>query len=387
MTTPVQTTTLNENGNRRPLMLALVGAFGLAAIGYGFYWSTYARYHIDTDNAYVAGNIVQITPQTAGTIVSIGADDTDLVQAGQPLVKLDRADAELAVDTADAQLGQTVREVKTLFANDGALKAAVTLREADLARAKEDLVRRQSLAGTGAVAGEEIEHARDTVKTSEAALQAAKDQLAANQALIDKTTPKQHPNVRRAALKVREAQLALERTTVLAPVTGFVAHRVAQPGQRVAVGSPLMAVVPLDQVWVDANFKESQLADMRIGQPVEVHADVYGKDVTYHGKIVGFAAGTGTAFSLLPAQNATGNWIKVVQRLPVRVSLDAKELAEHPLRIGLSMRADVDTRDRSGPTLPNAVRSKPVAETKVYDGQATSATKQADGALDAAAGQ
>ncbi|QNM95660.1 HlyD family secretion protein [Chitinimonas koreensis] len=388
MTTPTQTQApAAENGRRKPLLLALAGAFGLAAVAYGVYWYSHGRYYVETDNAYVAGNVVQVTPQTAGTIVAIAADDTDFVEAGQPLVVLDAADAQLALETAEVQLGQTVRETRTLYANDGTLRATVTLREADLARAKQDLQRRQALAGTGAVAGEEIQHARDALKAAEAGVQAAREQLAANQALIARTTPKSHPNVQRAALKVKEAQLALSRTTVPAPVSGFVARRAAQPGQRVGVGAPLMAVVPLDQLWVDANFKESQLRDMRMGQPVTLRADVYGDEVVYHGKVAGFAAGTGAAFSLLPAQNATGNWIKVVQRLPVRIALDAKEIAEHPLRVGLSMRAEVETHDKSGPQLASVRRTAPVAETRVFDGLIKTAAGKAAAVLNAEAGQ
>jgi membrane fusion protein (multidrug efflux system) len=377
----------NGNGKRKTLLIAMALGFGLAAGGYALYWQSHGRYYIDTDNAYVAGNIVQVTPQTAGTIVSIGADDTDYVEAGQPLVNLDRADAQLVLEAAQVQLSSNLREVRTLFANDTTLRATVAQREVDLARAKQDLQRRQGLAGTGAVANEEIEHARDAVAAASAALKSANEQLAANRVLIDRTTPKQHPNVQRAVLRVKEAELALDRTRVLAPVSGYVARRAAQPGQRVNVGAPLMAIVPLDQLWVDANFKESQLAHMRIGQPVAVTADVYGDEVVYHGKIAGFAAGTDTAFSLLPAQNATGNWIKVVQRLPVRVSLDPKELAAHPLHIGLSLRATVETRDESGPMLTTAKRSAPIAETKVFADQGERAAKAAQTSLSAEAGE
>ncbi|GAB3245442.1 HlyD family secretion protein [Chitinimonas naiadis] len=388
MTTPTQSPAQEQsNGKRKPLMLAVAGVFGIAAIAYGIYWYGHARYFVETDNAYVAGNVVQVTPQAAGTIISIGADDTDFVQAGQPLVVLDSADSQLALETAQTQLGQTLREVRTLFANDGSLRAAITLRESDLSKAKDDLQRRQALAGTGAVAVEEIQHAKDAVKVAQATLEAAREQLAANQALIERTTPKSHPNVQRAALKVKEAQLTLSRATVPAPVSGFVARRAAQPGQRVNIGAPLMAIVPLDQLWVDANFKESQLADMRIGQPVTLHADVYGSDVVYHGKVSGFAAGTGAAFSLLPAQNATGNWIKVVQRLPVRIALDPKEITEHPLRVGLSMQAEVETHDRSGPLLSTAKRTTPVAETRVFEGMLKAADGKASETLNAEAGK
>ncbi|HEY9104964.1 HlyD family efflux transporter periplasmic adaptor subunit [Chitinimonas sp.] len=388
MTTPTTTPVQEQsNGKRKPLMLAVAGIFATGAVAYGVYWYSHGRYYVETDNAYVQGNVVQVTPQAAGTIISIAADDTDFVQAGQPLVVLDSADSQLALETAQAQLGQTVREVRTLFANNGSLQAAVTLRETDLAKARDDLQRRQALAGTGAVAAEEIQHAKDAVKVADANLAAAREQLAANKALIDHTTPKSHPNVQRAALKIKEAQLTLSRATVPAPVSGFIARRAAQPGQRVNIGAPLMAIVPLDQLWVDANFKESQLADMRIGQPVTLQADVYGSDVVYHGKVAGFAAGTGAAFSLLPAQNATGNWIKVVQRLPVRIALDPKEVTEHPLRVGLSMRAEVETHDRSGPLLATAKRATPVAETRVYDGLLKAADGKAAEALTNEAGQ
>ena len=264
---------------RKPWLIALTVIFVLAGVAYGIYWFIYAKFFIDTDNAYVSGNVVQITPQTAGTVIGVNADDTDFVQTGQVLITLDRADAQLALDAAQTQLAQTIREVKSVFAGDATAQAVVAQRQEDVARSTADLARRQSLAGTGAVAGEEIAHARDMVKEAQTALNTAREQAAANRSFTDHTTPRTHPNVQRAVLKVREAQLALERTTVASPITGYVAHRTAQPGQRVNIGMPLMAVIPLDQLWVDANFKEGQLADMRIGQPVEMHADVYGSDV------------------------------------------------------------------------------------------------------------
>ena len=336
---------------RKPLLRAVAGVFVLAGIAYGIYWAAYARFEVETDDAYVAGDVVQITPQTAGTVLAVNADDTDFVHAGAPLVKLNEADARVALDQAEAQLAQTVRQVRTLFAGSDALAATVDQRRSDVTKAQQDLKRRQALAGTGAVAGEELEHARRALAAAQAALDAARQQLASNQALIDNTTVAGHPNVRQAAARVRAAYLDLERTTVPAPVEGVVARRSVQVGQRVSPGTPLMAVVPLDQVWVDANFKEGQLEHMRIGQPVHLNADLYGTDVTYHGTIEGVSAGTGAAFSLLPAQNASGNWIKVVQRVPVRIRLDAEELKAHPLRIGLSMMVKVDVRDGGGESL------------------------------------
>jgi membrane fusion protein, multidrug efflux system len=362
-----------SNSRRWQLLLLMAGALVAAGLGALAWWAIHGRYHETTDDAYVAGNVVQITPQVAGTVLAIQADDTDFVAAGRPLVMLDPADAKVALEQAEAQLAQTVREVRNLFANSASLKANVALREADVAKARDDLARRQGLVASGAVSREEIEHARTALSAAAAALAAAREQLAANQALIDDTTVQNHPNVMRAAARVHEAYLAYERTTIPAPVSGFVAKRSVQVGSRVAPGQPLMAIVPLNQVWVDANFKEVQLRNMRIGQPVTLSADVYGSRAEYHGKVVGLGAGTGAAFSLLPAQNATGNWIKVVQRVPVRIGLDSRELAAHPLRVGLSMQADVDVEGRNGAQLASAARSEPVAATAVFDDQGKAA--------------
>jgi membrane fusion protein (multidrug efflux system) len=333
---------------RKKILLTLGSIFVLAAIGYGAYWALVARYAEDTDNAYVQGNVVQVTPQVGGTVSRIYVQDTDHVKAGQPLVSLDTADTQVALNQAEAQLAQTVREVRTLYASQAQASANLALRKAELMRAKDDLARRKSLAGSGAVSAEEIRHAESAVSAAQAAYEAAKEQLASGRALTDGTSVANHPNVQRAAAKVEEAMLARSRATLYAPVSGEIAKRNVQLGQRIAPGTPLMAIVPLQQLWVDSNFKESQLRDMRVGQPVTMTADLYGDDVEYHGKVVGLSAGTGSAFALLPAQNATGNWIKVVQRVPVRISLDAKELAAHPLRIGLSMRAAVDLHDQHG---------------------------------------
>ncbi len=333
---------------RKKILLTLGSIFVLAAVGYGAYWALVARYAEDTDNAYVQGNVVQVTPQVGGTVSRIYVQDTDHVKAGQPLVSLDTADTQVALDQAEAQLAQTVREVRTLYASQAQASANLALRKAELMRAKDDLARRKSLAGSGAVSAEEIRHAESAVSAAQAAYEAAKQQLASGRALTEGTSVANHPNVQRAAAKVEEAMLARSRATLYAPVSGEIAKRNVQLGQRIAPGTPLMAIVPLQQLWVDANFKESQLREMRVGQPVTMTADLYGDDVEYHGKVVGLSAGTGSAFALLPAQNATGNWIKVVQRVPVRISLDPKELAAHPLRIGLSMRAAVDLHDQHG---------------------------------------
>ena len=333
----------------RKRLLALLGLGALvAAAGYGAYYYSVARFHEDTDDAYVNGNLVQLTPQVSGTVVAVNADDTEIVSAGDTIVTLDPADARIALANAEAALGQTVRQVSALYVNNNTLAATVQQRQVDLSRARDDLRRRTEASESGAVAAEDVAHARDTVKAAEAALETAKQQLASNHALTDQASVANHPSVQAAATRVRDAYLANARNTLPAPVTGYVARRSVQVGQRVAPGNPLMAIVPLDGVWVDANFKEVQLKHIRIGQPVELHADLYGGKVTYHGKVVGFSAGTGSAFSALPAQNATGNWIKVVQRLPVRIALDPVELRAHPLQVGLSMQVDVETRERGG---------------------------------------
>jgi len=362
--------------SRRWRWLGMVLAVVLVAGGaWGIYWAALLRYTQTTDDAYVGGNVVQITPQISGTVIAIGADDTQFVKAGQPLVRLDQADAQVALDQAEAQLARTVRDVRNLYATTAQLEAAVQLRASDLRAAQSDLARRERLASSGAVSGEELQHAVDAVKAAQASLLAAQQQLVANRARVDGTTLEDHPQVRDAAAAVRNAYLTLARTALPAPVTGFVARRSVQLGQRVSPGTPLMAVVPLDQVWVDANFKEPQLAGMRLGQPVRLTADLYGTHVVYHGRVAGFGAGTGAAFALLPAQNATGNWIKIVQRIPVRVALDPREIASHPLQIGLSMKVEVNVREGlSGARLPQLASNAASWSTPVFDANDARAT-------------
>lgn len=364
-TFPSTPTPMEKTRSRRLLLLAVVCL--IAAIAGGIYWLLVARYKVDTDNAYVQGNVVQITPQVAGTVIAIEADDTDSVSAGQILVRLDPVDARVALDQAEAQLAQTVREVRATFANNSALGTTITVRQADLERLTADLARRANLVAGGAVSVEEQQHLKTAIANARSSLTEAKEQLARNTALTDGTTIETHPRVLAAAGKYRESWLAYKRAGIAAPVAGTVARRSVQVGQRVASGVPMMAIVPLDQLWVDANFKESQLEQLRVGQPVTLTADAYGHRNDYHGQIVGLGAGTGAAFSLLPAQNATGNWIKVVQRVPVRISLDPAELASHPLRVGLSMEVTVDVHDQSGKPVTEAVRSTPVASTHVFD--------------------
>lgn len=367
MSTQNATTQGSPRTYKRKLLLSIFGgAFLLIGAAYTAYWGSVLRYRQSTDDAYVNGNVVQITPQISGTVVSIGADDTQFVKAGQPLVRLDEADAKVALDQSEAQLAKTVREVRNLFATSAQLRAAVEMRRSDLAMAQKDLARRERLGNSGAISTEELQHARDTMRSAEAALMSAQQQLAGNQARVDGTTLENHPDVRNASAAVRNAYLTYSRTVLPAPVSGFVARRAVQLGQRVGPGAPLMSVVPLDQVWVDANFKEPQLANMRVGQPVTLTADLYGGGFRYHGKIAGFGAGTGSAFALLPAQNATGNWIKIVQRVPVRIALDSREMAAHPLQIGLSMKVEVSVRDGSGERLPQLAHNAPAYSTDVF---------------------
>ena len=370
-----------SNPIRKRLLITLASVVVVAGFGWTAYEWLVASHYESTDNAYVQGNVIQITPQIGGTVMAILADETDYVKAGQPLVKLDPADAKIALEQASANLAQAVRQVRTLYANNGSLGAQITLRESDvskaqteIARATDDLNRRQSLVGNGAVSREELNHAQTQLANGKSALaaalagvSAAKEQLVSNQAMTDGTSIDQHPSVMAAAAKVREAWLTTQRAALPAPVDGFVARRSVQLGQRVAAGTPLMSIIPLNQLWVDANFKEVQLRNIRIGQPVSLTADLYGKKVEYKGTISGLGMGTGAAFALLPAQNATGNWIKVVQRVPVRVALDAAQLAQNPLRVGLSMEATVDVSNQDGKTLADAPRAAALVQTTVYD--------------------
>ncbi|MFT4173080.1 MAG: HlyD family efflux transporter periplasmic adaptor subunit [Rhodocyclaceae bacterium] len=354
---PTQDEALAPRKRKRGMLFLLI-VFVIAGIAYAVYWFLHSRFIETTDDAYVAGHIVQVTPQVGGTVQAVHVEDTDVVPAGAPLIDIDRADAKVALDQAEAALAESVRQVRTLYANNGTYEAQIRVRQAEVERYKQDIARRQAIASTGAVALEEIDHAKDALRGAEAALAAAREQLASNRVLTEGTQVEKYPTVQRASAKLEETWLAWSRSHVVAPVAGQIARRNVQVGQRIAPGTPLMAVVPLDRVWVDANFKEGQLHSMRVGQPVSLVSDIYGSKVTYHGKVAGLGAGTGAAFALLPAQNATGNWIKVVQRVPVRITLDPKELNEHPLRIGLSMNVEIDTRNQGG---------APVGQVKVSD--------------------
>ncbi|MES1999952.1 MAG: HlyD family efflux transporter periplasmic adaptor subunit [Pseudomonadota bacterium] len=375
-------TTLAKPQQRKKMLLLLVLVVALAAVAYGVYWFIYDRHYEYTDDAYVDANIVQLTSQVAGTVVAIAANETDYVRAGEPLVRLDATNAQVALDEAEAQLAQTVREVSTVYADNSSLASAISQRRAqqvqassDLASAQMDLQRRLKLVGSGAVSQEEVQHAqtalanaRSQLAGATAQLNAAQDQLRANQVLTAGTDVRTQPKVLAAAVKVRQAWLDLKRGAILAPIDGYVGKRSVQLGQRIAIGAPLLTIVPLRQVWVSANFKEAQLRDMRIGQPVQLTSDAYGGKVDYRGHVIGMGAGTGAAFALLPAQNATGNWIKVVQRIPVRIGLDANQVDNYPLRVGMSMEATVNVADTHGAVLASAATPARIsAQTAVYD--------------------
>jgi membrane fusion protein (multidrug efflux system) len=328
--------------------LVLTIAIVVVGAAWAAHWAEANRGFESTDDAYVSARLVQITSQVPGTVLGVHVDDTQEVKRGQLLVGLDPADAQIALASSEAELARAVRAVRGLFAQRDGLRTEIVRRQSDLQRSQDDLNRRQNLLSDGAVSGEELAHARDAVAVARAALDGAREQLNATEAQIQGTTTETHPQVLSAEAAVRDAALALRRTQLRAPVDGVVSQRVVQVGQRIAAGVPLMVVVPLQGAWVDANFKEVQLRTMRVGQPVTIIADLYGGAVVFHGKVVGFAAGSGSAFALLPPQNASGNWIKIVQRIPVRIAVDPQQLSEHPLRVGLSMTARVDVRDTSG---------------------------------------
>jgi membrane fusion protein (multidrug efflux system) len=346
---PAATTKQAPRSRRGPLLGAAMAV--IAVIGVALWWLLAGQYRETTEDAYVDGNVVAVTAQVGGVVTAIDADDTDYVSAGSNVVKLDDTDARLALARAKAQLARTVRQVRAQYASVGQSRANLQLRKVELAKAKADLAHRRELLDGGAISGEEVRHAEDAVRAATAALGVATQQVAGSSALVDHTSIATNPDVLAASSQVRDAWIAVDRTDVPAPVTGMVTKRNVQLGQKIAPGIALMSVVPLDHLWVNANFKESQLRHIRIGQKVDLVADVYGDDVIYHGTVVGQDAGTGSAFSLLPAQNATGNWIKVVQRVPVRIALDPRQVAKHPLQLGLSMKAVVSTRQRDGSRL------------------------------------
>lgn len=363
----VENTAAPKKTQRKKGLIILFGIVVLGAIGTAWYYESFVVGNQTTDDAYVEGNIVSITPETVGTVTQITADNGDFVEKGQVLVRFDKADADLEYENSKAKLAQAVRQVRAMFNNVTQAEAVVDANKIALHKAERDYDRRKNMVKAGGLSQEDLSHAKDMVDSAQTQLAVAIEQLKAQSSMISGTTVETHPIVQSAITDVKQAYLTKQRTDIVAPVTGYVARRQVQLGQRVSPSSTLMAVVPLNDVWVDANFKETQLNSMRIGQPVSLISDLYGDEVVFHGTVESLGIGTGSAFSVLPAQNATGNWIKIVQRLPVRIKLDTHDITSHPLRIGLSMNVDVDTSNTSGKLLSTTSPEKPRFDTNAYD--------------------
>ncbi|AWS50866.1 MULTISPECIES: multidrug efflux MFS transporter periplasmic adaptor subunit EmrA [Providencia] len=358
-----QTPQRNKKRQRKSALIFLTLLFIIIGVGWVVYWYLVLRHYESTDNAYVAGNQVQIQSQVSGSVMTVNVDNTDFVTSGTVLVELDPRDAELTLDKAKTELANSVRQTRQHMVNSRQLQANIDVKRSELNRLQNDLKRREVLGSSHVIGKEELQHAREAVVSAKAALDMAIEQYNANQAIVLNTAIEKQPAVEQAATQVRNAWLTLQRTKIVSPVDGYVSRRSVQVGSQITPSTPLMAIVPSNGMWIDANFKETQLADMRIGQPAKVTTDFYGKDIVFNGTVVGLDMGTGSAFSLLPAQNASGNWIKVVQRLPVRIALDETQLEEHPLRIGLSTEVTVDTLDKNGKVLSKGMRATPAYHT------------------------
>jgi membrane fusion protein, multidrug efflux system len=354
-------------------LLVLTSVVAILAIG--GYYALFMRYHLTTDDAYVNGNLVRLAPQVAGTVVAIATDETQYVKRGQMLVELDPHDAQIALAQARANLAETVRDVAQLFAEERRDVALVSAQQTQLSQSSQDLARDRPLLAVHGVSLETLEHDENAVHSARAALQQAQASLASTRAAISGTTPATHPRVLAAEANLRAAWLALARTRVVAPISGYVVRRSIELGEQVTPSTEMLALVPVSTMWVDANFKENQLGDLRIGQPVQVSVDMYGSRIEYHGKVLGLTAGTGSALAVLPTQNASGNWIKIVQRLPVRIGLEPGELAQHPLFLGLSANVDVNVRHESGSALSQLPVWPAGQHTGVYEDQESGANE------------
>ena len=367
-----------SNSKRRRILTIVASVFAVLGILWFLLWYVVLSEREKTDDAYVIGNQVAVTSQIAGTVVGVYAENTHLVSAGQVLVRFDPTDADTALSRAASALARAVRQVRQQRAMAGQYDALVERGGIELARAEADLARRSPLLADQAVAPEEVKHADEAVAMARANLSQAQRQADAARALVDGVSVQENPAVLEAKAAYRDAWVNAGRNAIVAPVDGFVALRNVQLGQHIQAGEPLLSIVPLQNLWVDANFKENQLRNLRLGQRTEVSSDLYGGNVIYHGNVVGMAAGTGAAFSVLPAQNASGNWIKVVQRVPVRVSIAPEDLAKHPLRIGLSTTVTVDTHERSGAMLAATPTAGAGASTDVYAADIARANATAD---------
>jgi membrane fusion protein (multidrug efflux system) len=370
--------TTPPNGKRRRILLLIAVIFIVIGVLWATYWVLVLDKREKTDDAYINGNRVVISAQVSGTVVAVLADDTQLVNAGQVLVKLDPTDAQTSLSRAASALGSAVRQVRQQKATAGQYDSEIETRKLELSRAQIDLAKREPLVADQAIAGEEVRHAEESVHLARAALAQAERQSLSAHALVDGTPVESNPTVLQAKDAYRDAWIAAQRNAVVAPVSGYVAERSVQLGQHIQAGEALMTVIPLHALWVDANFKEVQLRNLRIGQKTEVRSDLYGGSFIFHGHVEGMSAGTGAAFSLLPPQNASGNWIKVVQRVPVRILIDDNDLIKSPLRVGLSATVTVDTTSREGPVLAMQASDKPVGDTQVYTQDLEKANAEAD---------
>ena len=366
------------NGRRRNILMLIAAIFIALGMLWSGYWVLVLAKREQTDDAYVNGNRVVISAQISGTVIAVLADDTQLTKAGQILVRLDPVDAQTNLSRTANALAQTVRQVRQEKSTADQYDSVIETRRLELARAEADLAKREPLLADRAIAPEEVRHAREGVELARAALTQAMRQSTSSHALVDGTQVADNPAVLQAKAAYRDAWIAAERNAVVAPVTGYVAERSVQLGQHIQAGQALMTVIPLNSLWVDANFKEVQLRHLRIGQPAQVRSDLYGGSFIFHGHVKGMSAGTGAAFSLLPAQNASGNWIKVVQRVPVRIQIDDGDLIKSPLRVGLSATVTVDTTNRNGPVLAAEAGGTPVGDTQVYTQDLDKANAEAD---------
>jgi membrane fusion protein (multidrug efflux system) len=366
------------NGKRTKILILIAVIVIVLGALWGAYWVLVLSKRERTDDAYVGGNRVVISAQVAGTVIAVLADDTQMVKAGQVLVRLDPVDADTSLSRTSSALAQTVRQVRQERSTADQYDSVIQTRKLELARSEADLAKREPLLAEHAIAPEEVRHARESVAMARAALTQAERQSSASHALVDGAQIEDNPAVLQAKTAYRDAWIAAQRNAVVAPVTGYVAERSVQLGQHIQAGQALMTVIPLNALWVDANFKEVQLRHLRIGQPAEVRSDLYGGSFIFHGRLKGMSAGTGAAFALLPAQNASGNWIKVVQRVPVRIQIDDADLVKSPLRVGLSATVTVDTTNRGGPVLAVYADELPVGDTQVYSQDLDKASAEAD---------
>jgi membrane fusion protein (multidrug efflux system) len=368
------------NGASGRVKILLKIAFVFIAIGgaWGAWWHFYARHREVTDNAYVTGNIVNIEPQTPGVVVSVEADTGTFVEKGKTLVRLGRADASVALDKAKAELADTVRQTIVIRRRAPEARAVAQLRETELEKARDDYKRRSGLLADNAISKEEMDNAKNRLEQAKDSLKIAQAQLSTAVSARGYGPVEEQPAIERAKARLVEVYLAWRRLEIMAPVSGYVAKRNAQVGKLVNPGQPLMAIAPLDEIWVEGNFKEGQIAAIRMGQKVKLISDLYGGSVVYDGKVAGLGAGTGAVFALIPPQNATGNWIKVVQRVPVRITLDPAQIKARPLVLGLSMRAEVDITNQSGQTLAPTGTNTGSFKTDVYEKQIEGAKELAD---------